>query len=75
MHEKGLVERDESERPQVYRPRLSREQTQRQLLADLMERAFEGSAKQLVLQAFATKRASRSELADVERLLDEIESG
>jgi predicted transcriptional regulator len=75
MHEKGLVERDENERPQIYRPKLTREQTQRQLLADLMERAFEGSAKQLVLQALATRRASRAELAEIERLLDEIEKG
>jgi predicted transcriptional regulator len=75
MYDKGLVERDENERPQIYRPRLTREQTQRQLLADLMERAFEGSAKQLVLQALATRRATRAELAEVERLLDEIEKG
>ena len=72
MHEKGLVERDESERPQIYRPRLSRERTQRQLIRDLIERAFGGSAKQLVLQALATRRATKKELADVERLLDDM---
>ena len=72
MHEKGLVERDDSERPQIFRPRLSRERTQRQLISDLIERAFEGSAKQLVLQALATRRATKKELAEVERLLDEM---
>ena len=50
MHDKGLVERDDSERPQIFRARLSRARTQRQLISDLIERAFEGSARELVLQ-------------------------
>jgi len=73
MHEKGLVERDESQRPQIYNARYSQQQTQRQLLSDLLNRAFGGSVKTLVLQALATKKSTPDELAEIERLLDRIE--
>ncbi len=73
MTEKGLVERDDSQRPQVYRARLSQEQTQRQLISDLLDRAFGGSAKQLVMQALSTKAASEEGLAEIEQLLDRLE--
>jgi predicted transcriptional regulator len=73
MTEKGLVERDESQRPQIYRTRYSEEQTQRQLLRDLLDRAFGGSVKKLVLQALATKRSSPEELEAIEKLLDRFE--
>ncbi|MBZ5617658.1 MAG: BlaI/MecI/CopY family transcriptional regulator [Acidobacteriia bacterium] len=73
MTEKGLVERDESERPQIYRARYSQQQTQRQLLRDLLHRAFGGSVKALVLQAMATKRSSKEELEAIEKLLDRFE--
>ena len=56
MTEKGLVEKDSSQRPQVYKPRLSWKKTQQMLLTDLMEKAFSGSAKELVLGAFQRKR-------------------
>jgi BlaI family penicillinase repressor len=73
MTEKGLVDRDESVRPQIYRTRLSRIQTQRRLLADLVHRAFDGSVRELVLQALATKKSSPEELAAIEKLLDRLE--
>jgi predicted transcriptional regulator len=73
MTDKGLVERDESQRPQIYRSRYSQEQTQRQLLRDLLDRAFGGSVKDLVLQALATKRSSPEELEAIEKLLDRFE--
>jgi BlaI family penicillinase repressor len=73
MTEKGLVERDESTRPQIYRARYSQQQTQRQLLRDLLSRAFGGSVKDLVLQALATRRSSPEELAAIEQLLDRFE--
>ena len=73
MTEKGLVDRDESVRPQIYRTRLSRVQTQRRLLTDLLQRAFGGSVRELVLQALATKRSSPEELANIEELLDRLE--
>src|SRR5262249_39458576 len=73
MTEKGLVERDESQRPQIYQARYSQEQTQRQLVRDLLDRAFGGSVKELVLQALATQRSSAEELEAMEQLLDRFE--
>jgi predicted transcriptional regulator len=70
MTEKGLVRRDESDRTHVYFPRLSEEQTQRQLVRDLLDRAFGGSASKLVMQALATRRASAEELTEIRRLID-----
>jgi predicted transcriptional regulator len=75
MTEKGLVERDESQRPQIYRARYTQQQTQRQLLRDLLDRAFGGSVKTLVLQAMASKRSSKEELEAIESLLDRFERG
>ena len=68
MTEKGLVERDEAKRPQIYRSRYSQQQTQRQLLGDLLQRAFGGSVKALVMQALAAKKSSPSELEAIEQL-------
>src|SRR5689334_5483635 len=65
MQEKGLVERDERDRTHIYRARLSQETTQRQLVRDLLDRAFGGSASKLVMQALATNRASAEELKDI----------
>jgi predicted transcriptional regulator len=70
MAEKGLVTRDERERTHVYHPRVSEDQTQRQLVRDLLDRAFGGSSSKLVMQALATKRASAEELGEIRRLLD-----
>jgi BlaI family transcriptional regulator, penicillinase repressor len=70
MTEKGLVKRDESVKPQVYRPSYPQEQTQGQLVRDLLQRAFGGSVKALVLQALSTKKSSPEELAEIEKLLD-----
>jgi predicted transcriptional regulator len=75
MTEKGLVERDESERTHVYQTRLTQEQTQQQLVGDLLDKAFGGSASQLVLQALAAKPASADELKSIRQLLDELEGG
>ena len=70
MTEKGLVRRDESERTHVYQARLSEDQTQRQLVRDLVDRAFGGSSSKLVLQALSSKRASAEELTEIRRLID-----
>src|SRR5215475_14032544 len=75
MTEKGLVERDETVRPQIYRAKYSQEQTQRHLVSDLLQRAFGGSVKALVMQALATKRSSSKDLEAIEKLLDRIEGG
>jgi BlaI family transcriptional regulator, penicillinase repressor len=70
MTEKGLVRRDESDRTHIYQARLTEEQTQRQLVRDLLERAFGGSSSKLVMQALAAKRATADELVQIRRLLD-----
>jgi predicted transcriptional regulator len=73
MTEKGLVKRDESERTHVYQPRLTQEQTQQQLVGDLLNKAFGGSASQLVLQALSAKPATAQELKRIRQLLDKLE--
>ena len=70
MTEKGLVRRDESDRTHVYHARLSEEQTQRQLVRDLLDRAFGGSASKLVMQALAARRTSADELSEIRKLID-----
>ncbi len=75
MTDKGLVRRDESQRTHVYAARPSEEQTQRQLLDDLLRRAFDGSAQKLVLQALAGRQTSPAELAEIRRLLDQLDGG
>ena len=72
MMEKGLVQRDESQRTHVYQARLTEGQTQRQLVKDLLERAFGGSAQKLVLQALAAKKTSPEELSRIRQLLEEL---
>ena len=75
MTAKELVERDDSVRPQIYRARLTRAATQRQLLRDLAHRAFGGSVRSLVLQALATKRTSPADLRAIEALIDRHDKG
>jgi predicted transcriptional regulator len=75
MTEKGLVERDESVRPQIYRAHYSQEHTQRQLVRDLIQRAFGGSVKALVLRALAGRKSTREELVAMEKLLEKFEGG
>ncbi|MEA2564424.1 MAG: hypothetical protein QOH06_5928 [Acidobacteriota bacterium] len=75
MTEKGLVERDESERAHVYVARLPEEQTLGQLVGDLLDRAFEGSSSRLVMRALESRPATREELAEIRRMLDLMEGG
>jgi predicted transcriptional regulator len=70
MTEKGLVRRDDSDRTHIYEPRLTEEQTQRQLVRDLVDRAFGGSASKLVLQALSTRRATAEELGEIRKLIE-----
>jgi predicted transcriptional regulator len=73
MTEKGLVVRDESERAHVYESRYGEQKTQRQLLTDLAERAFGGSATKLVMQALSGRKANAAELTAIRELLDTLE--
>jgi len=73
MTEKGLVVRDETERAHIYEARYSEQRTQRQLLADLVDRAFGGSPAKLVVQALSGRKATADELSAIRELLDRIE--
>ena len=73
MTDKGLVVRDESQRAHVYASRYGEQRTQRQLLGDLIDRAFRGSPAQLVMQALSATRASAEELTAIRQLLDQME--
>ena len=73
MCDKGLLDRDDTSRPQVFRPKLAEQETQRQIVSELLDRVFGGSAKKLVLQLLGIKRASEAEIREVEELLDRIE--
>ena len=73
MLEKGLVRRDESGRAHVYAPGIAEADTQRRLVRDLLDRAFGGSARQLVMRALSTEDVSRDELDEIRTLLDQID--
>lgn len=74
MLAKGLVRRDEDVRPHIYRAVLTRARARKSMLKDLIEKAYEGSAMSLVLQALSTgKRATQEEIDAARKLLDELE--
>ena len=73
MTEKGLVVRDESQRAHIYEARYSEQKTQRQLLTDLMERAFGGSPAKLVMQALSSTKANPEELEEIRDMLAKLE--
>jgi len=75
MFEKGLVRRDESTRPHVFRAAVQEAQVKRRLVSDLLDQVFEGSSMSLVMQALSAKRATPGELRKLRELLDEIEGG
>lgn len=74
MTDKGLVVRDESQRAHIYTARSSAQKTQRQLLGDLVDRAFGGSPARLVMQALSATKASTEELTAIREMLDQMES-
>ena len=73
MADKGLVDRNETQRAHVYTPRASEERTQRQLLGHLVDRAFGGSPAKLVLQALAGRRSTQEQLREIRAMLDALE--
>ena len=75
MTDKGLVRRDESTRSHVYKATASEDQTKRQLVADLLDKVFEGSSAKLVLQALSTRTASPEEIDEIRKLLDTQRGG
>ena len=74
MREKGLVTRDVKEKAHVYRPRQTQRQTQTKLVSTLLEKAFRGSALSLVQHVLETKPASREELSEIRRMINEVEA-
>ena len=75
MSEKGLLARDETDRSHVYRAARSEAQTQRQVVGHLLERLFSGSAPKLVMQALTAKKVTPAELAEIRKLLNDMEGG
>ena len=75
MREKGLVRRDDRDRTHIFHPRLTEEQTQRQLVRDLLDRAFGGSASKLVVQALSARRATEEELGEIRKLIQSGRDG
>ena len=75
MAEKGLVQRDEKQRAHIYEAARPMEWTQQQLAGDLLHRAFNGSARGLMLGALSARKASKAELAELRKLLEEYEKG
>ena len=75
MTEKRLVRRDESPRTHVYEAVWTEGETKQQIVTDLLERVFDGSASQLVMQALNAKKASAKELAEIRKLLDQQRGG
>jgi predicted transcriptional regulator len=73
MFDKGLVERDESQRAHVYRAAVSKERTQKKFLSDMLQRVFDGSPSRLVLQALGDHKASREELQEIRALLNQLD--
>ena len=75
MDEKGLVQRDVTDRTHVFAATQTQVQTQRTLLDDLLDKAFGGSSLSLVMQALATRKASHEELAEIRKMIDLAEGG
>jgi predicted transcriptional regulator len=72
MTEKGLLLRDDSQFKHVYRSALTEEKAQKQLVGDLLDRAFSGSAEKLVMRALSARKVSAKELASIRKMLDEF---
>lgn len=75
MAEKGLVRRNEEQRAHVYEAAQPREWTQQRLAGDLLQRAFGGSASKLLMGALSSRKASKQELAELRKILDDYEKG
>lgn len=73
MTAKGMVTRNEDARAHIYEARQPAESTKRQLVGDLLQRAFSGSASDLMLHALHGSKTSRREIDEIRRMLDEYE--
>jgi predicted transcriptional regulator len=73
MTDKGLLRRNDSQFKHIYKPALREEKAQKQLVGDLLEKAFSGSAQKLVMRALSAKKVPAKKLAKIRKMLDEIE--
>lgn len=74
MAEKGLADRDTSQRTHIYSPAVTEGETQQNLLTQFVDRTFKGSAMKLVMQALGNHNASEAELDEIKALIEEMES-
>lgn len=74
MHEKGLVTRDTSQRSHVYAPAVAREAIQTNLVSELLDKAFEGSAQNLILRALAARPSTPEELDAIRAMIDTFQN-
>jgi predicted transcriptional regulator len=74
MFEKGLVTRDDSNKTHIYKPAISKEKTQKQFLNKMINTLFAGSSTELVLQALGNQKASKDELAEIQKYLDNLKN-
>jgi predicted transcriptional regulator len=74
MHEKGIVSRDDSSKIHIYRPNISRENTQQQLVGKMIHTLFGGSSSQLVLQALGNHSPNATELEEIEALIAQLKN-
>src|SRR6476620_4789924 len=72
MFEKGIVIRDDSNKTHIYQPNVTREKTQRHMVGKMIDTLFSGSSAQLVMQALGNSKASKQELDDIQRMLDDL---
>ncbi len=72
MLEKGLVERDDTRRPQVYRARYSRERTQKQFVSEILQQVYRGSLTAMVMHAAGTRKPSADDIEEIEAFLREL---
>ena len=75
MFDKGILVRDETLRPHIYQPAMSQEETQRRMLDDLVRKAFGGEVSRVVVSALSTKRVSPQQLAEIKKLIRDLERG
>lgn len=72
MHEKGLVTRDDSSKTHIYQANVSKDKTQQTIVGKMINTLFEGSASQLMMQAFGNKKPSKKEIEEIQKLLDQL---
>lgn len=75
MTQKGIVRADKTDRSHIYSALLKEEETQQQLVDQLLQAAFGGSAKKLVMQALGNKKTSKAELEEIKLMIKRLEGG